>query len=306
MASNRQLLADGVAKRADLVKVRLDQIHIEPGFNAPEDAASFDARVTGMVAHLSEGGYLPPIEVRPRDAGGVYVVDGQGRREAYERAFTAGVPLADPKDGHVYMLTIPFVGNDADRVARIVTSAEGRTLSPPQTADCYKRLAAFGWKVEDIAKKVGRSGEHVRQLLDLGTANSDVQRMVANGEVSASLAVKTVRKHGESAGKVLSAQLVTAQAAGKTRVTAATVDGKRIKASELEAESARLDWLIEHQAIVIREPGGVRLQWPDKRIPSGVHGTARTAIDAARGAPHVEAPNADKHTLSLPGLSSAP
>jgi len=305
MASNRQLLADGVAKRADLVKVRLDQIHIEPGFNAPEDETSFDARVAGMVTHLAEGGHLPPIEVRPRDEGGVYVVDGQGRREAYARAFAAGVPLADPKDGHVYMLTIPFVGNDADRVARIVTSAEGRTLSPLQTAHCYKRLAAFGWRAEDIAKKVGRSAEHVRQLLDLGVANSDVQQMVANGEVSASLAVKTTRKHGERAGKVLSAQLETAKAAGKTRVTAATQDGKRVKASELETERARLDWLIEQQAIVTSNPEGFWLQWPGDNRHAEAHKTARAAIDAARGVP-VEAPQTDDHTLPLPGLSSAP
>jgi ParB family chromosome partitioning protein len=245
MSSNRQLLADGAAKRADLVKVRLDNIHIEAGFNPPETQEAFDMRVDAIVAHLAQGGYLPPIEVRPRDEGGVYVVDGHGRRAAYERAAAAGIPVSDPKDGHVYILTTAFVGNDADRVARIVTSSERRTLSPVQIAHCYQRLQAFGWSVDQIAKKVCKSDAHVRQLLDLGSANSDVQKMVTAGEVSASVAIKEVRKSGERAGKVLSEQLATAKAAGKKKVTAGTAEGKKSSAALIKTLLAALEAIIE-------------------------------------------------------------
>ena len=181
MSSNRQLLESGAAKRADLVKIALEELHVEPDFNAPESYGEWEERVEGIIAHLAAGGTLPPLEVRDRTEGGKFIVDGHARREAYVRAAARGVPVHDPKDGRVYVLTIPFVGNDADRHLRIITSAEGRTLTPLQTAAILKRLRNFGWGLDDIAKRIGRSAERVRQLLMLGDANSDVQQMVQSG-----------------------------------------------------------------------------------------------------------------------------
>ena len=155
--------------------------------------------------------------MRDRAEGGKFVVDGHARREAYARAVARGVPVHDPKDGRVYVLTIPFVGNDADRHLRIITSAEGRTLSPLQTATILKRLRAFGWGLDDIAKRINRSPERVRQLLELGDANSDVQAMVKSGEVSATVATAAARKHGEQAGAAAKFLNTAAREASRSR-----------------------------------------------------------------------------------------
>lgn len=293
MASNRQMLDQGFAKRADLVKIRIEHIHVEEGFNAPETKEEFEARVEGIVSHLRAGGKLPPVEVRDRPEGGVFLVDGHARREGTQRAAELGIPVHDPKDGHIYLLTMSFVGNDADRSLRIITSADGRTLSPLQTAAILKRLRNFGWSPEDIGQRINRSAERVRQLLALGDANSDVQQMVSTGKVSATLAAKTARKHGEQAGAVLEQQLKSAAAQGKTRVTPATVAGPKAKTNELRKDSERLDFLIEQRAIVklggkmnlgstAPTQTGHWLSWiDDDRDQSGTFDSPREAIDAA-------------------------
>ncbi len=295
MASNRQLLETGSARRADLVKIWIDEIHVEPDFNAPESPEEFAARVEGIAQHLANGGKFPPLEVRDRAEGGVWVVDGHARRAGTYLAMERGVPLQDPKDGRVYLLTIPFVGNDADRTLRVITSAEGRTLSPLQMAAMLKRLRNFDWPVDEIAKRINRSPERVSQLLALGDANHDVQQLVKSGEVSANVAIKAARKHGEGAGKVLADQLTTAKAAGKKRLTTATAEPKKVKASELDEERARLDWLVAVRAIVLhgwktsatdpeQQHEGYWLTWgtPAITVQEGVYDTTRAAIDAAR------------------------
>ncbi|AVS68158.1 hypothetical protein C8245_23065 [Paracidovorax avenae] len=293
MSSNRQLLEAGTAKRADLVKVWIQELHVEPGFNAPETPEEFQARVDGIVAHLANGGKLPPIEVRDRPEGGKFVVDGHARREGYIQADAKGIPVADPKDGRVYVLTIPFEGNDADRTLRIITSAESRTLSPLQTAAILKRLRAFGWALEDIARKINRTPERVRQLLALGDANTDVQQLVQSGEVSANVASQAVRQYGEKAGEVLQHQLEGVKAAGGKKLTPSKAKPPRPTASDLEQERSRLDWLVQQRAYVCEggkpdfaEDAATRgywVHWPEKGLDQpGLFPNARAAIDAAK------------------------
>ena len=57
----------------------------------------------------------------------------------------------------------------------------------------------------------------------MATANVDVQQMVERGEVAANVAIETVQKHGENAGKVLEQAKEKAAKQGKTKVTAAVV-----------------------------------------------------------------------------------
>lgn len=247
MSSARELLAQGHAKRADLLKVLASHIHVEPGFNVPETKEEWEARVEAMVLHLAEGGMLPPVETRPREKGGQWLVDGHARHEAYKRAHKRGVPVADPKDGQLYLLTIPFVGNDADRLVRTITSAEGRTLTPLQLANRYSLLAKLGWKAEDIAKKVGKTGEHVRNVLKLADADTEVQQLVATGKVSASEAIKVVKKHGGEAKAVLQKAVKTAAKTGKKKATAKTLGtGKTEKQQALEMDAAFFRWLEQH------------------------------------------------------------
>ena len=225
--SFKQMVADKEIKRADAYKVRLQDIHEEPGFNLRLEGEELDESIAALAAFIGEGGNIPPLEVRPRPAGGVWLVDGHRRTRALRLALENGVPLQDQKTGEVWIEVKQFEGNDAERVARILTSAEKRSLQPIETAEGYRRLRSFGWTNEQIGKKVGKTGTHVAQLLMLAGANTDVQKLVQSGVTSASIAVKAVREHGEKAGAVLAEQHEKAKSIGKRKVTAGTITGKR-------------------------------------------------------------------------------
>jgi len=219
MKSIREMLNEGTVKRADALKVRIEDIHEEPGFNLRIEGEDLEASIEALVAHIGQGGNYPALEVRPRDDGGVWIVDGHRRSRALHRLKAQGVPIE-------WISVVMFNGNDADRVARVMTSAEGRALSPLETAMGYKRLAAFEWTPDQIAKAVGKSRQHVDQLLILANAPAKVHKMVKDGTVSAAIAVDVTRKHGDSAGKVLDGHLDGAKGAGKKKITVGTIKGK--------------------------------------------------------------------------------
>lgn len=237
--SFKQMIKDGTAKRADAMKFRIEDIHEEPGFNLRDEGEDLDASIDAIVEHIRAGGMLPPLEVRPRAEGGVFVVDGHRRRRAYLKA---GDDVRDGS-GELWLAVVPFVGNDADRIARVITSAEGRALSPLEVGRGYKRLIALNWTPEQIAAKVGKTRQHVDQVLILANANSDVQQLVATGGVSATTAIDAVRKHGDKAGDVLGGAVTQAKAAGKSKATAGAFKPKPIPrklADELEGVLSRI------------------------------------------------------------------
>lgn len=222
MKSFKQMVKDGEVKRADAMKVRIEHIHEEAGFNLRQEGEDLEASIEALAQYIADGGIVPALEVRPRAEGGVYVVDGHRRRRAYLR-------VADrirDANGELWIPVVAFAGNDADRVARVITSAEGRALSPLEVAEGYRRLVAFGWTHDEIARKVGKTRTHVEQSLILAGANSDVRKLVRDGKVSATTAIDAVRKHGEAAGDVLAKEVDKAAREGKSKATAGTVKGK--------------------------------------------------------------------------------
>ncbi|MBK0059638.1 ParB N-terminal domain-containing protein [Pseudomonas sp. S44] len=238
--SFKQMIKDGEVRRADAMKVQLEDLHEEPGFNLRTEGEALESSIDSLAEFIAAGGQIPPLEVRPRAEGGVWLVDGHRRRRALLKLDTAGrLPRTPNKENpailEAWVPVIAFEGSDADRVARIITSQENEKLSPLELAEGYKRLRAFGWSVEQIAKKVAKTRQHVEQVLTVGNANTDVQNLVAAGHVSATTAAQVVREHGDGAGTVLDAELKKAQASGKTKVTAGSIKGPSIPKPRLEA-----------------------------------------------------------------------
>lgn len=247
--SFKQLIQAGEIKRADAMKIGLDDIHEEPGFNLRDQTEDFFDGIKQFAQYIAAGGIFPALEVRPRPGGGVLIVEGHRRRLALRMARDElGAPIE-------WVPITQFVGNDAERTARILTSAESRHLSPLEVARGYKRLAAFGKTPDEIAAMVSKTRQHVDQLLILANANTDVHQLVAAGGVSAAVAVGMVRKHGEDAGKVLGGELDKAKAAGKGKVTAGTVKPwtppAKIMAPMVDAVDELLDGLTnrEHEEL---------------------------------------------------------
>ncbi|WP_273457020.1 ParB/RepB/Spo0J family partition protein [Nevskia ramosa] len=213
----RKLADAGVVKKADLYKVKLEDLLVEEGFNLRVKDQALEDHIESIKAAIIAGSFIPPLAVRAADGNKVLVVDGHCRREAYIRAKNEGHEIDQ-------ISCVDFKGNDADRVAAIITTASGKALSPLEMAVGVKRLRAFGKSPAEIAVMIAKTGTHVENLLLLADANSDVQKAVRDGSIAASTAIEMVRKHGEGAGGIIKSAVDKATSEGKKKVTPKMVE----------------------------------------------------------------------------------
>lgn len=207
MASFKKMRADGVIKRADAEKIRWEDIHIEPGFNLQGRNEDKDEDDEALYQHIMRGGTLPDLEVRPREEGGVWIVDGHRRHIQLGRAEKDGARLRDPKDGQFWICVVQFTGNDVERTKRLLTSNANKQATQLQVAEVYARLSRFGLTPDQIGEEFTKTRQHVDQLLILAGANNDVHQQIKDGVISATEAIGMVRTHGELAGAFIAAAL---------------------------------------------------------------------------------------------------
>lgn len=246
--SINKLIDDKIIKRGkNGLLIRLDDIHVQKGFNPREDSEVSQAADDDLFNHLSAGKPVPPLEVRPRDEGGVWIVEGHRRHRAYIRCRDAGKPAE-------WIAIMPFTGSDVERIARIMNSNSQLALTPYEQSRVVKELAGFNLSPDEIATLVGKSRTTVDKLLALSQTNHDVQTLVKDGAVAVDAALERVKTHGESAGKVLANDVEKARTQGKKKVTKSVIN------REFSAKKARrLCELLYDAAPMTREEGDVLL-----------------------------------------------
>ena len=201
MAETKQ---DGIQK-ATYFKVRPDVVEFEAGFNLRDEGPELDAHIERLYEAMKAGAYVPPIDVSVIE-GRIVARDGHCRTRAARRLCA---------EGNEYMLEARQLrGNDAEAVFHMLGSGSGLAYSPLQQARGYLRLLNMGHTVPAIAARLGVSRTTIENGLALAETPAAVQNMVAAGQVSATLALKTVRA-GDTA-KLTEA----VKASGKAKVTA--------------------------------------------------------------------------------------
>jgi len=225
--SFKKMSREGVIKRTDTgMFISLSDIHIKEGFNKREDDERTRQAGEELYSYIVSGGRVPPLEVIARDEGGVWVVEGHRRTNAYRRAAEEGKPV-----DRIHIM--PFVGNDVDRLARIITSNNQLELTHYEQSNVVKELSAFNLTPAEIAARISKSVATVEKLLKLSAANHDVQQSVKSGHVSLDVAIDRVKEFGEKAGEVIEEDKEKARAAGKEKVTRSMIK-KSLSAGKLK------------------------------------------------------------------------
>lgn len=225
---------DAGVSKATTFNVRPDLVEVEPGFNRPISRENVEQFKTAIRA----GATIPPIYVSV-DAGRIVMTDGEHRLIAVKELIAEGMEIPS-------MAAIQFRGSDADRIAHLLTSAQGKPLTPLESGLQYLKLLRLNWAVKTIADRIGRSVTHVNECILLAESNTDVQDHVRAGDVSGTTAAKIVKKHGRGAGAVIKQKLTEAKLNGKSRVTTGPLksDGLRELCREM--------------------PGWIAGEWADK------------------------------------------
>lgn len=230
--------------------VPLDSLTIQPGLNIRDiDQEHVEEFAQAWIA----GEYIPAITVQIiKDK--IIVIDGHHRYFGAKLAIERGHEIArvECKD---------FTGSEADKIAFMITSSQGKQLSPVERASAYQRLKNQGWTIEEIAEKVKRSVSDVQSHLCLMACEPDLIEMVKRNKISYANAVQLQREHGDKSVAIANGALEKAKESGKSKITkqftenkvssknvrriadiilsAQITDDNKIIVSDLEAEELR-------------------------------------------------------------------
>ncbi|MBS3912850.1 MAG: hypothetical protein KGZ70_13785 [Hydrogenophaga sp.] len=221
-ASSRQAAKNGGGSSRDHWFVDRSQIRVMDGFNVRIKNQSYAQYVRWLADQMKQVGFRVDKSLScyaAKDAEGrpiLYVTDGHTRLDAYDLATSEGCDL-----GQIPVALGQELQNQniEDLTVGLVTTNSGRELTALEKAAVYKRLINFRWTEASIAERLGVTSQHVQNMLILASAPPQIRQMVANEEVSASMAIETIRTHGVEAVARLTAALEGARQAGQSKAT---------------------------------------------------------------------------------------
>ena len=163
-----------------------------------------EEHVTNLAEEYRKNGpdALPPIKAEFRDDSPYpEVVEGFHRCAAAVKAGITELPVQ------------PFIGT-------LLKSSQGLALTALQRADAYLTMMDDGATLQEVAAEVLTSKTDVEDKLFLARAPDTVREMVDKGLVSATEAIKVLRKHtGAEAEAVLADAVKRALEKGKKKAT---------------------------------------------------------------------------------------
>lgn len=216
---------DGINK-ATIFIVDPDVVEFEEGFNLREEGSDLHAHLEALYAAMKAGANVPPIDVSVVD-GRVFVRDGHCRTRVARRLKTEGVP---------YQLQArQFRGNDAECVFHMISSAQGKALTPLEQGRGFLRLIRYNLTVADIVRRTGLNRTTIENGLTLAEAPVEMQQMIISGQVSCQVALDTLKKHGAKATEHLAGVVKTVQATGAKKVTRKHVSGPKVTPSIVQS-----------------------------------------------------------------------
>lgn len=177
-------------------------LYVEEGFNVRDICPE---HVAAIRAGYESGEYFPPLVVKDMGDGKFKVIDGHHRYYAGEGI----VERFECKD---------YVGSDADQVAMMITSSQGRQLSHTERAMAYLRLHRHGYTYDEIAAKCKRSRADVDNHMTLATADDKVFQHVKAGSITMNEVNQVIRKKGDKATEIIESAVAKAVSNGDKKV----------------------------------------------------------------------------------------
>lgn len=131
--------------------------------------------LTELILSIKEKGVLEPLLVRPSEVGGRFMII------AGERRYRAGIEAG--------LTELPCIEMDVDdrAVAEIslIENLQRKDLTPFEEADGLVALAKrFGYKHEDIAKKLGKARTSVTETMSIANIPQDIRELCQRADIT--------------------------------------------------------------------------------------------------------------------------
>jgi ParB family chromosome partitioning protein len=156
--------------RRDFFECAIEEVH--PSADNPRQRFD-EQKLNELAESIRNQGLVQPLVVRQREGGGFWLIAGERRWRAAQRAGlkSVAVVVKDVAAAEAYELTL-------------VENLQREDLNPIEEAEAYQRLSAeFGYTQEQLAQRVGKERATVANALRLLKLPDKVRNCVASGEL---------------------------------------------------------------------------------------------------------------------------
>lgn len=248
------------SKSRDLWQVPVDQIKVIEGLNPRVMNDQYRAHIRMLADSIrSEGFYqdcpLAGYVAKEVDDSGVeqqviFIYSGHSRLLATKLANKEGaqierLPISVSQEG----LSMEDIN------VSIVRGNGGKNLTYYESAIICKRLVRYGMEIEEIATRTGITIPLVKNRLLLMSAPGPLRVMVANEEISPTLAIELLKTHGEKVMDAVKSAVEVASTSGKTKVRKAQTAEKPDVFSRAKFVKKAAPKLYEAADLVFKDPG---------------------------------------------------
>lgn len=231
-----------------------------PGFNARIATPDYEAHVAEIADSIRENGFY-----RNKPLGGyvgeedgenvIFLTDGYSRLKAVELLIEQGVEI-----DKVPVFLKPSSDNIIDLTVALDRDNQGRPLTIFERAIVVKRLTGFNVETGEIARRLGITDRYVTDLIVLAGAPPKVRNLVITGKVSATEAIKQLRKDSGKATERLTNAVKTAEAEGKDKASAKHVEAAEEGETEHHKVSTKVSKGKQVDEAVWRFKGGDKVR----------------------------------------------
>tara|TARA_B100000446_G_scaffold184352_1_gene206232 strand:+ start:95327 stop:96256 length:930 start_codon:yes stop_codon:yes gene_type:complete len=178
--------------------VDIDKIHEDPGFNTRlYERPDVEEHINKLADAYEAGEDLPPLLVK--------VIDGKViLRDGYCRI--RGARIAKGRGAEIPRLPVKEVrGDEVDQSLVILTSNDGLKLTSLERAAVYVRLVGMNLTEDEVAKRIRKTREHVRQYLALYDLPVKIKELINADRIAWTLALELYNEHGTKAIEIIEA-----------------------------------------------------------------------------------------------------
>lgn len=228
------------AGRRDLWQVEPDKLKVIPGFNPRVENDEYEAHVRALADSIKEEGFyqdqpLGGYAAKENGEDVVYIYSGHSRLAAVKIAIAEGAGIQ-----HVPVVVSAAGMSMEDLTIALLRGNSGKPLTYYESAVVCQRLFKFGYDIDKIAKHTGFAAGVIRNRLTLMSAPLKLKMMVANGEISPTLALEMFEEYGDKVLEKLDEAVQTAKENGKDKIRKTSVPDPKKDADKRIKKSAHL------------------------------------------------------------------
>ncbi len=232
------------ATARDMRMVPYEKLRVLPGFNQRDMTPEYKAHLDWLTDQMVRYGWkaefpLPVIIQKEGDEEVIYYSGGHSRMICAQRARELGKEI-----DFVPVVPKPRGTNKLDLWTDQVLDNTGLRNSLRELGNIYYQMTREGCSIREVAERIGRSEQHVKDALDTRVWPVEIRDAVIEGKISATEALKLWRQHGPEAINKLQAGLAQAQAQGRSRVTGKSFSGPRIPPRVLQSAAKAVETLV--------------------------------------------------------------